>query len=338
MIGKDTRRGDKFNKTKQRFKSGKYKPRTAKDKIAPRTRPTEDNKQRGGNRGTDRRGLKRIAGETIRIIEDGQYEIKSHDPLTDSVVHNIKPLIRVAKKGTITYQPETLPIAHVGENYIVPCQIIIIKDTTLGAARAMVKDDNGNENGKNNNNNNIAILNFASAKNPGGGFLKGSNAQEESIARSSALYECIRSSNMYEHNQRDNIGCMYSHHMIYSPSVPVFRDNNNDLIPPYCVSVLTVPAVNTKQALIKGADQELIDRTMIQRMDNLMSVAMDQGTERLVLGAWGCGVFGGDFNNISQQFLTLIRDKYLHSFKCIVFALLSDRDIETIEKNIEHMM
>jgi len=32
------------------------------------------------------------------------------------------------------------------------------------------------------------VLNFASAKNPGGGFLKGSFAQEEALAASSDLY------------------------------------------------------------------------------------------------------------------------------------------------------
>ena len=40
----------------------------------------------------------------------------------------------------------------------------------------------------------VAALNFASARNPGGGFLRGAQAQEESLARSSALYDhcCIR--------------------------------------------------------------------------------------------------------------------------------------------------
>ena len=37
---------------------------------------------------------------------------------------------------------------------------------------------------------NLICLNFASARNPGGGFLNGSQAQEESIARATGLYPC----------------------------------------------------------------------------------------------------------------------------------------------------
>src|SRR6185369_5260502 len=37
----------------------------------------------------------------------------------------------------------------------------------------------------------VVALNFASAKNPGGGFLGGARAQEEDMARSSALYNTL---------------------------------------------------------------------------------------------------------------------------------------------------
>jgi len=68
-------------------------------------------------------------------------------------------------------------------------------------------------------------LNFASAKNPGGGFLGGGSAQEESLARSSGLFPCINQmQQMYETN-RAYRSCLYTDHMIYSPRVPVFRDD-----------------------------------------------------------------------------------------------------------------
>jgi len=70
------------------------------------------------------------------------------------------------------------------------------------------------------------VLNFASAKNPGGGFLRGARAQEESLARASALYECIRGSAMYAHH-RAHGDCIYTDWMIHSPEVPVFRDDDN---------------------------------------------------------------------------------------------------------------
>lgn len=50
---------------------------------------------------------------------------------------------------------------------------------------------------------NIIALNFASAKNPGGGFLNGAMAQEESIARASTLYPClIKENEFYNYHKK----------------------------------------------------------------------------------------------------------------------------------------
>ena len=72
-----------------------------------------------------------------------------------------------------------------------------------------------------------AVLNLASASSQGGGFLEGSRAQEEYLARSSGLYECLRKNQMYGY-YREGLGPLYtdrltSFFMIYSPNVPVFR-------------------------------------------------------------------------------------------------------------------
>src|SRR6185437_10556724 len=91
----------------------------------------------------------------------------------------------------------------------------------------------------------VLALNFASARHPGGGFLKGSQAQEESLARASGLYACIAPlRGMYDANHRFR-SCLYTDHLIYSPDVPVFRADNDSLLDhPYPVSFVTAPAVN----------------------------------------------------------------------------------------------
>lgn len=177
----------------------------------------------------------------------------------------------------------------------------------------------------------VGCLNFASAKNPGGGFLGGSQAQEESISRASALYPSLmKHFEMYEYN-RSKSTYLYSDYMIYSPDVLVFRDDNNTLLTyPYKVSFVTSPAVNVgaiKQNNI--SELALVEKTMLQRMDKVLAVFVANGIENLVLGAWGCGVFQNEPKDIARYFTHfLLKDgKYSKAFKHILFAVL-DRSKE----------
>jgi uncharacterized protein (TIGR02452 family) len=48
---------------------------------------------------------------------------------------------------------------------------------------------------------------------------------------------------MYEANQRHS-SCLYTDHLIYSPDVPVFRDDDDKLLErPYLLSFVTALAV-----------------------------------------------------------------------------------------------
>lgn len=63
----------------------------------------------------------------------------------------------------------------------------VTQETTQQAAQRMYLERAASAT----NDGRLAILNFASAKNPGGGFLRGSQAQEECLARASTLYGSI---------------------------------------------------------------------------------------------------------------------------------------------------
>src|SRR5207253_843688 len=100
-------------------------------------------------------------------------------------------------------------------------------ETTLASARRLVAAGQR-----------PAALNFASAKHPGGGFLNGALAQEESLARSSALYACLVGNPMYTFHQAQS-DALYTDYAIYSPDVPVFRGDDGALLPePYLCSFI----------------------------------------------------------------------------------------------------
>lgn len=124
------------------------------------------------------------------------------------------------------------------------------------------------------------------------------------MARSSGLYASIAPQvEMYEYNRLVKT-CFYSDYMIYSPGVPVFRDDEGRLLGvPYRTAFITAPAVNAGVVRQHELTQlPLLRPTMQQRLQRLLWVALQHGHTRLVLGAWGCGVFGNDPYQVADLF------------------------------------
>jgi len=170
----------------------------------------------------------------------------------------------------------------------------------------------------------IGILNFASAKNPGGGFLNGAEAQEESLAMCSNLYLTqIKKQEYYKANRACN-SMLYTDYMIYSKDVIFIREDVNGLWDkPMTASVLTAPAVNMGQYLLKGdANLSHAETVMKDRMRKILKVFASQGDKTLVLGAYGCGVFRNDPKAVAGFFIDLLKDEGLEKyFKELVFAV-----------------
>lgn len=186
----------------------------------------------------------------------------------------------------------------------------------------------------------VCSLNFASAKNPGGGFLGGSQAQEEALARASGLYNCLQQQMPYYEFHRQGGNCLYSHHMIYSPAVPVFRDDNDELLDqPWLTSIITSPAVNAG-ALANNAPELLkrVEPVMRERIDRLLLLAASRGHRNLVLGAWGCGVFRNDPAVIAGLFNdSLATDRFRNMFERVRFSVLDTTEKQTTFKAFQEM-
>lgn len=64
---------------------------------------------------------------------------------------------------------------------------------------------------------------------------------------------------------------------------------------------------------------------MMARIDKLLAIAVVHGYRRLVLGAWGCGVFGNDPDEVANWFARqLTGNVYRGAFDKVYFAVLDN--------------
>jgi uncharacterized protein (TIGR02452 family) len=119
---------------------------------------------------------------------------------------------------------------------------------------------------------------------------------------------------------------IYTDCAIWSPDVVFFRDDKDYLVQDFVkASVLTLPAVNLG-AVVKARDNvQLAKSSMLKRMKYALAIFKHYDCERIILGAYGCGVFGNDPNEIALNWKELIKE-YGGHFKSIRFAVLDNRN------------
>jgi uncharacterized protein (TIGR02452 family) len=174
------------------------------------------------------------------------------------------------------------------------------------------------------------VLNFASARNPGGGYLNGAQAQEEALCRGSALYTCVREASDFYAAHRADPSPFYSDRVILSPGVPVFRDDRGRLLDvPYEAGFLTAAAPNAGVIARRSPDgTERIAAALGVRAERVLEVAAAGGHRQLVLGAWGCGVFRNEPADVARAFAAALLDggRFAGWFDRVVFAVLDRRE------------
>jgi uncharacterized protein (TIGR02452 family) len=245
-----------------------------------------------------------LGQETQRILAAGRYTAAS------GAVVDLAPLIEQARAGTRSYPPEValpqdMPGAHT-------TQIAVTNESTLAAAHRLVAEGY-----------NVAALNFASARHPGGGWLSGARAQEESLARASGLVPCIEGDPMYARHERMR-DALYTSSAIYSPAVPVFRSEDVQLLEqPYLLAFITAPAANAGVVLERDRSRRAqVAAAMRERVWRVLAIAATHHHDALVLGAWGCGVFQNDPAQIAGLFAEALRGPFHGTFATVVFAVL----------------
>ncbi len=247
-----------------------------------------------------------IAQETLAILERGFYQAPSGRRVS------VADALQASIAGSVLYRPDAFPDPLISRAGQFTTRVEVTGETTLEAAERLAEHR-------------PVCLNFASAKNPGGGFLSGSSAQEESLARSSGLYATLLPmTEMYDYNRRLGTS-LYSDYMIYSPNVPVFRTDGGTLRETtFFASFITAPAVNAG-AVEKNEPQNIrfILPAMTTRLHKLLSVAQTHGHTTLILGAWGCGVFGNAPAAVARLFADALSPSgHFHGvFERVVYAV-----------------
>ena len=267
---------------------------------------------------------KAMAKETLKILDQGFYEPDVRNKAGQNAEKRqivIKDALEQSVRRSVLISPEE------GEKILEKygeCQNCRKPETkvenisTVEAVRKLA------EGGKTD----IGVLNFASAKNPGGGFLNGAKAQEESLTVSGTLYPALTAHEEYYRENREHRSMMYLDYAIYAPEVVFFRDEGFRLTDtPIKASVLTLPAVNMGQVLLKGENVQEAKRVMRRRMKLALGIFAEQKAKHLVLGAYGCGVFRSDPAEVASWWRELLEEGMGRYFDSVFHAVL-DRSRE----------
>lgn len=254
-----------------------------------------------------------IAQATLAACEAGHYDRAPGERV------DLAPWIAQARRLTRLFSPEDV---RASPNKRRSGDVAVTAETTLEALRSLSTTQQARVAGGGSTLGALGCLNFASALSPGGGFLGGAQAQEETLARSSALYPCLLEQPSYYARQRAHGSPMYLDLAIASTLVPFFRDDHGGwLDAPVLASVVTCAAPMAIELRRRGAfDAAAVEATLQRRAAFVLDLATHEGIEWLVLGAWGAGAFGNDPVAVAAAFADALATRR-GLFERIVFAV-----------------
>lgn len=266
--------------------------------------------------------------ELIKVFEDTQSWYSTCDELKESIRQSIA--------GTVLYGASEYPKINTTPNKA--GKIIVTAQRSFEAAVQMMNDHG-----------HVAVHNFASATNPGGGVTRGSRAQEECLCRCSTLYpvlntEALRRGYYDYHRRQHNV--LYTDACIYMPGIRVIKTDTDlpQRLPQHLwetVDVLTCAAPNLRPVPYnrmnpgQGDAVQISDAELLQlhkkRASHLLTIAAANDVNALVLGAFGCGAFENDPRIVAKAYAAVL-EEYRHYFDEIRFAVYcSPRDRSNYE-------
>lgn len=180
----------------------------------------------------------------------------------------------------------------------------------------------------------MAVLDFASFTNPGGGYIQGYLVQEATLCADSYLYNVLdKQRKWYGENRRRNINCeLYRNRALVVPAV---RFDRNHVHAYADVIVAAAPNVKRARQEYRVSDDALLD-ALRDRIRFVLAICDELGREKLVLGAWGCDNNGFDAEAVAELFRKELASGDF-KVKQVFFAVPSTRWDEDFAK-FEHVL
>lgn len=168
----------------------------------------------------------------------------------------------------------------------------------------------------------ICVLNFASSRYPGGGFLTGAVAQEEVLCYNSNLHSILsKHEKFYDYNRTHLCDGQYSDGIIFTKNCLFFRNKYINIEPKF-VDIITCAAPNAGAARKNGISEAEIECTMSRRIEQILKVAIANNVKILALGAFGCGVFKNDPYKVASIMHTILEIRgYGDYFEEVIFPM-----------------
>lgn len=259
----------------------------------------------------------------IKVFEDTQKFYNENEKLNKAM--------RESRQNTVCFQEDDYPeITNTGKGR---AEVSVTRERTFECAVRLSEENPVSR---------IAVLNFASSSNSGGGVLQGSSAQEEALCRCSTLYPTLNQKTMWEQFytvNRMNRNVLHTDACIYSPGIVVCK--TDDYAPKRLpesdwrtVDVITCAAPNLRDNPSNAYNAETGDCSKItyaelyeihlKRAKHIMHIAAARGVNVLVLGAFGCGAFRNDPAVVAEAYKAALIEmgKY---FDKVVFAIYCGR-------------
>lgn len=253
-----------------------------------------------------------IFEDTIRWCEGNRY-------LLGAVVQT--------RKNTVLYKNPLVNCDQRQDRYTEPCQIYVSRRRILETAQDLCRRYPGRR---------VGILNAASATNPGGGVIRGRNAQEECLCICSTLYPCLNTKRLlqgyYNDHQRRN-DSLYTDACIYTPGIIGIKTDTRwpermEESEWFTVDVISCAEPDLREGSFEAAavggriliTEDEKKELLYSRVKGILQLAMENRIDVLVLGAFGCGTFGNSPEMAAEVFQKVLKE-YQYSFRTIEFAM-----------------